>query len=56
MTREGSLERIADGRATPVVHLPPGHKVVAVAAADTLAFVVASDTAPPVHAIVIPDR
>ncbi len=56
VTREGSLERIADGRATPVVHLPPGHKVVAVAAADTLAFVVASDTVPPVHAIVIPER
>lgn len=54
VTREGSLDRIADGRATPVVHLPPGHKVVSVAAADTLAFVVASDTTPPVHAIVIP--
>lgn len=56
VTREGSLDRIADGRATPVVRLPPGHRVVAVAAADTLAFVVASDTTPPVHAIVIPGR
>jgi hypothetical protein len=55
VTREGSLDRIADGRATPVVRLPPGHRVVAVAAADTLAFVVASDTTPPVHAIVIPE-
>ena len=56
VTSEGSLDRIADGWATPVVHLPRGYKVVAVAAADTLAFVVASATAPPVHAIVIPDR
>ena len=53
---EGSLDRIAEGRATPVVQLPPGYKVVAVAAADTLAFVVASDTAPPLHAVVTPDR
>ena len=56
LTRDGSLDRIADGRANPVVRLPPGHKVVAVAAADTLAFVVASDTTPPVHAIVLPNR
>ncbi len=56
VTREGSLDRIADGRANPVVRLPPGHRVVSVAAADTLAFVVASDTTPPVHAIVIPNR
>ncbi len=56
VTSEGSLDRIADGRAAPVVHLPPRYKVVAVAAADTVAFVVASDTTPPVHAIVVPDR
>jgi hypothetical protein len=56
VTREGALDRIADGKAIPVVHLPPGHRVVAVAAADTLAFVVASDTTPPTHAVVIPSR
>ena len=56
VTREGALDHIADGRATPVVRLPAGHRVVSVAAADSLAFVVASETTPPVHAIVIPDR
>jgi len=56
VTAEGSLARIADGRATPVVRLPAGHKVVAAAAGDKLAFVVASDAAPPVHTVVVADR
>jgi len=53
VSSDGSLDRLADGRATPVVRLPAGHKVVAVAAADALAFVVASDATPPVHAVVV---
>jgi len=36
-------DRLAGGRATPVVRLPAGHTVVAVAAADELALVVASE-------------
>ncbi len=56
VTREGALDRIADGRATPVVTLPAGHRIVAVAAAETLVFVTASDTRPPVHHIVIAAR
>lgn len=55
VTREGALDRIADGRAAPVVRLPPGHRVVAVAAADRLAFVVANDATPPVHTVVLRD-
>jgi hypothetical protein len=56
VTREGSLDRIADGRSTPVVRLPAGYRVVSVAAADTLAFVVVSDASPPVYSVVIPER
>lgn len=56
VTAEGSLARVADGRATPAVRLPAGHKVVAAAVGDKLAYVVASDATPPVHAIVIADR
>lgn len=53
VTEDGSLEKIADGQAEPAVRLPAGHKVVAVGAADKLAFVVVNDAAPPVYHIVM---
>lgn len=56
VTRAGVLDRIAEGRATPVVQLPPGHRVVAIAAADVLAFVVVDDSTPPVYSVVIAGR
>lgn len=56
VTREGALDRIADGRPTPVVRLPAGHRVVAVAAGDTVGFVVVNEASPPVYSIVIPER
>lgn len=56
VTREGALDRIADGRSTPVVRPPAGHRVVSVAAGDTIGFVVVNDASPPVYSIVIPER
>lgn len=56
VTRDGALDRLADGAAAAVVRLPPGHRVVAAVGGDALAFVVANDATPPVHAIVIAAR
>jgi hypothetical protein len=56
VSHQGALDRLADGQTTPVVRLPPGHRVVAVAAADTVAFVVADDATPPTYAVVLADR
>lgn len=56
VTREGSLDRFADGRGAAMIRLPAGHRVVAVAAADRVAFVVASDATPPIYSVVIPER
>lgn len=53
VSREGALDRLVDGRAVGVVTLPAGFRVVAVAAADKIAFVVASDATPPMYSIVV---